>query len=127
MRLGTGCTSALRHDQAAGHSRAVASLRRGAMSAWIMLGSGCFVVVLGVLTLTGSRGIAEYARSPRAGWGRIAMGGGFVLDGGARLLGFSSGAGMVVSTIALGVIVLGAVLQLRTGMFAKAHHAGDVD
>ena len=97
------------------------------MSAWIMLGSGCFVVVLGVLTLTGSLGIAEYARSPRAGWGRIAMGGGFVLDGGAKLLGFSSGAGMVVSTVALGVIVLGAVLQLRAGTFAKARHAADSD
>ncbi|MER6220962.1 hypothetical protein ACWCYL_09795 [Streptomyces sp. 900105755] len=97
------------------------------MSAWIMLGSGCFVVVLGVLTLTGSRGIAAYARSPRAGWGRIAMGGGFVLDGGAKLLGFSSGAGMVVSTIALGIIVLGAMLQLRSGVFTKAVHAGDAD
>ena len=61
------------------------------MSAWIMLGSGCFFAVLGVLTLRG-RGTAEYARSPRAGWGRIAMGGGSVLDGGPRLLDFSSGA-----------------------------------
>lgn len=97
------------------------------MTAWVMLGSGCFAVVLGVLTLTGSRGIAEYARSPRAGWGRIAMGGGFVLDGGAKLLGFSSGAGMVVSTVALGIVVLGAVLQLRAGVFAKARHAGDAN
>lgn len=97
------------------------------MSAWIMLGSGCFVVVLGVLTLTGSRGIAAYARSPRAGWGRIAMGGGFVLDGGAKLLGFSSGAGMVVSSIALGLIVLGAALHIRAGVFARARHAGDGD
>ncbi|GGS14674.1 hypothetical protein GCM10010269_62290 [Streptomyces humidus] len=97
------------------------------MSAWIILCSGCFVVVLGVSTLTGSRGIAAYTRSPRAGWGGIAMGGGFVLDGGARLLGLSSGAGMVVSTIALGVIVLGAVFQLRAGMFARARHAGDAD
>ncbi|MFJ9350496.1 hypothetical protein [Streptomyces sp. NPDC101237] len=97
------------------------------MSAWIMFGSGCFVAVLGVLTLTGSRGIAEYARSPRAGWGRIAMGGGFVLDGGARLLGLSSEAGMLVSTVALGVVVLGAVLQIRAGTLAKARRAGDVD
>ncbi|MGW5304741.1 hypothetical protein ACWERF_12470 [Streptomyces griseoluteus] len=95
------------------------------MTGWIMLGSGCFVVVLGVLTLTGSRGIAEYTRSPRAGWGRMAMGGGFVLDGGAKLLGFSFGAGMVVSTIALGIILLGAVLQLQAGVFAKGGHAGD--
>ncbi|MGW1722353.1 hypothetical protein ACWCQK_05355 [Streptomyces sp. NPDC002306] len=97
------------------------------MSAWITLGSGCFVVFLGVLTLTGSRGIAEYARSPRAGWGRIAIGVGFVLDGGARLLDFSSGAGMVVSAIALGIIVLGAVLQFRAGVFAKTRHAGDTN
>lgn len=97
------------------------------MTAWIMLGSGCFVAVLGVLTLTGSRGIAEYARSPRAGWGRTAMGGGFVLDGGAKLHAFSSGAGMVVSTIALGIIVLGAVLQLQAGVFAKTRHAGDAN
>ncbi|MFJ3306427.1 hypothetical protein ACIPSA_25550 [Streptomyces sp. NPDC086549] len=96
------------------------------MSAWIILGSGCFAVVLGALTLIG-RGIAAYAGSPRAGWGRIAMGGGFVLDGGARLLGLSSGAGMVVSAIALGIIVLGAVLQLRAGVFAKTRHAGDGD
>ncbi|MFF9363050.1 hypothetical protein [Streptomyces griseoluteus] len=95
------------------------------MSAWIMLGSGCFVMLLGVLTLTGSRGIAEYARSPKAGWGRMAMGGGFVLDGGAGLLGFASGAGLVVSTIALGVIMLGAVLQLQAGVFARGGHAGD--
>lgn len=97
------------------------------MSAWTVLGAGCLVVVLGVLTLTGSRGIAEYARSPKAGWGRIAMGGGFVLDGGARLLHFSSGAGMVVSAISLGIIVLGVVLQLQAGVFAKASHAGDPD
>lgn len=93
------------------------------MSAWIILGSGCFVVVLGVLTLIG-RGIAQ---SPKAGWGRIAMGGGFVLDGGAKLLGFSSGAGMVVSAVALGLIVLGGALQIRVGAFAKARHAGDGD
>lgn len=55
------------------------------------------------------------------------MGGGFGLDGGAKLLGFSYGAGMVVSTIALGLVVLGAVLQLRAGVFAKARHAGDGD
>jgi hypothetical protein len=55
------------------------------------------------------------------------MGGGFVLDGGARILDFSSGAGMVVSTIALGIIVLGAVLQLQAGVFAKARHAGDAN
>ncbi|MGW3262749.1 hypothetical protein [Streptomyces sp. NPDC001056] len=95
------------------------------MSAWIMLGSGCFVVVLGVLTLTGSRAIAASVRSPRAGWGRMAMGSAFVLDGGAKLLDLPSGAGMVVSTIALGLVVLGAVLQIRTGVFAKARHTGD--
>jgi hypothetical protein len=49
---------------------AVAFPRRGAMSAWIMLGSGCFLAVLGVLTLIG-RGTAAYARSLRAGWGWI--------------------------------------------------------
>ena len=96
------------------------------MSAWIMLGSGCIVVVLGALTLIG-RGIAAYARSPRAGWGRIAMGGGFVMDDGSKLLGFSSGAGLVVSTVALGVVVLGAVLQIRAGVVTRARHAGHGD
>ncbi len=82
----------------------------------------------GVLTLTGSRGIAEYARSPRAGWGRappmvVALSWTAELD----FLHFSSGAGMVVSTVALGIIVLGAVLQLQAGVFAKARHAGDAN
>ncbi|MGW1890106.1 hypothetical protein ACWCP6_07515 [Streptomyces sp. NPDC002004] len=96
------------------------------MSAWIMLGSGCFLVVLGVLTLNG-RGTAAYAPSPRAGWGWIAAGGGFVLDGGPKLLGFPSEAAMVLSTVALGLIVLGAVLQVRGGAFAKARRAGHGD
>jgi hypothetical protein len=63
------------------------------MSAWIILGSGCFVVVLGALTLTGSRGIAANTRSPGDGWGRVAMGGGFVLDGGAELRWIQAAAG----------------------------------
>ncbi len=107
-------------------ARAVASPRRGAMSAWIMLGSGCFFVVLGVLTLNG-RGAAGYAPSSGAGWGWMAVGGGFVLDGGPKLLGFFSGPAMVLSTVALGLVVLGAALQVRGGAFAKARSAGDGD
>ena len=95
------------------------------MSGWVALGAGCFAVVVGVLTLIG-RGVAPQARSRRSGWGRIAMGGGFVLDGGARLLGVSSGVGLVVSALALGLVVLGAVLQIRAGVFARARHAGYV-
>lgn len=96
------------------------------MSAWIMLGSGCFFVVLGVLTLNG-RGAAAYAPSPRAGWGWMAVGGGFVLDGGPKLLSFSSGPAMVLSTVALGLVVLGAALQVRGGAFAKDRTAGGGD
>lgn len=96
------------------------------MSAWIMLGSGCVFVVLGVLTLN-SRGTAAYAPSPRAGWGWIAMAGGPVLDGGPKLLGFPSGAAMVFSTVALGLVALGAVLLVRGGAFAKARRAGGSD
>ncbi|AXI79458.1 hypothetical protein C7M71_020640 [Peterkaempfera bronchialis] len=69
------------------------------MSAWIMLGSGCFLVAMGVL------------------W--IAMGGGFVLDGGPILLGLPSGIGSALSTVALGLILLAAVLQVRAGVFAR--------
>jgi hypothetical protein len=96
------------------------------MSAWIMLGAGCFLAVLGVLTLNG-RGTAAYARSPWAGWGWIAIGGGFVLDGGPKLLGFSSEAATNLSAVALGLIVLGAVLQVRGGAFTKARRARDGD
>ncbi|MFI5974153.1 hypothetical protein [Streptomyces sp. NPDC051452] len=96
------------------------------MVAWIILGAGCFAVVVGVLALTG-RGVAPHARSRRSGWGRIAMGGGFVLDGGTRLLGVSSGVGLVVSAVALGLVVLGAVLQIRAGAFARTRPAGDGD
>ncbi|MEV8031031.1 hypothetical protein [Streptomyces sp. NPDC086182] len=91
------------------------------MSAWIILGSGCFGVVLGVLTLIG-RGIA---RSPWAGWGRTAMGCGFVLIGGARLLDFSYGAGLVAYGIALALVVLGTAFQVRAGVFARARRAVD--
>jgi hypothetical protein len=94
------------------------------MSAWIMSGAGCVFVVMGVLTLNG-RGVVAYARSPWAGWGRIAMGGGFVLDGGPEILGFSSGAAAALSAVAMGLIVLGAVLQVRRGAFAEARRAGD--
>jgi hypothetical protein len=96
------------------------------MSAWIMSGAGWFFVVQGVLTLNG-RGTAAYARSPWAGWGWMAMGGGFLLDGGPKLLDFSSGAAANLSAVALGLIVLGAVLQVRGGAFAKARRAGDGD
>ncbi|MEU5632668.1 hypothetical protein ACH47C_13430 [Streptomyces rishiriensis] len=96
------------------------------MTGWVALGAGCFVVAVGVLALIG-RQVAPQARSRRSGWGRIAMGGGFVLDGGARLLGVSSAVGLVVSAVALGLVVFGAVLQIRAGVFAKARPAGDVD
>ncbi|MFD8423193.1 hypothetical protein [Streptomyces sp. NPDC059466] len=96
------------------------------MSAWMVLGSGCVFVLLGVLTLNG-RGTAAYAPSPKTGWGWIAMAGGPVLNEGPRLLGFSSGATMVLSTVALGLVLLGAVLLVRGGGFAKARRAGDGD
>jgi hypothetical protein len=99
---------------------------RGAMSAWIILGCGCFGVVIGVLTLVG-QGIAPHTRSPLAGWGRTAMGGGFVLEGGARLLDASSGAGLAVSTVALGLVLLGAALQARGGLFTRARRTVDGD
>jgi hypothetical protein len=96
------------------------------MSAWIILGCGCFGLVIGVLTLAG-RGIAPHTRSPLAGWGRTAMGGGFVLEGGARLLDVSSGAGLAVSTVALGLVLLGATLQARGGLFTRARRPVDGD
>lgn len=96
------------------------------MSGWITLGAGCFVVAVGVLALIG-RGVAPHAQSRKSGWGRIAMGGGFVLDGGARLLGVSSGVGLVVSALALGLVVLGVVLQIRAGVFTRARQAGDAE
>jgi hypothetical protein len=95
------------------------------MSAWIMLGAGCFFVVMGVFTLSGRGTAAAYVRSPWAGWGWIAMGGGFVLDGGPKLLGFSSGAAAALSAVAMGLIVLGAVLQVWRGAFAGARSAGN--
>ena len=96
------------------------------MPAWIMIGSGCIVVVLGVLALNG-RGPVVATRSAQAGWGRIAMGGGFVLDGGTKLLGFPSGVALVVSAVALVIVVLGAVLQIQGGAFTKARRASDGD
>ena len=92
------------------------------MSAWFALGAGCFAVLVGVLALIGRR-VAPHGRARRDGWGRVAMGGGFVLDGGARVLGVSPGAGLAVSAVALGVIVLGAVLQIRAGVFARGRQA----
>ncbi|MFD7604771.1 hypothetical protein ACFWAN_30510 [Streptomyces mirabilis] len=53
--------------------------------------------------------------------------GGPVLDGGPKLLGFSSGAAMVLSTLALGLVVLGAVLLVRGGAFAKARRVSGGD
>ncbi|MFK0024955.1 hypothetical protein [Streptomyces sp. NPDC090798] len=55
------------------------------------------------------------------------MAGGPVLDGGPKLLGFSSGAAMVLSALALGLVALGAVLLVRGGAFAKARRAGGGD
>jgi hypothetical protein len=55
------------------------------------------------------------------------MGGGFVLDGGPKLLSFPSEAAAVLSAVALGLVVLGAVLQVRRGAFAEARRAGDGD
>ncbi|MEU8590534.1 hypothetical protein AB0C59_26555 [Streptomyces sp. NPDC048664] len=96
------------------------------MSAWVALGAGCFGVVVGLLTLIGRAG-PPHARSRWSGWGRTAMGGGFVMDGGARVLGVPSGVGLVVSAMALGLVVLGAVLQIRAGAYARARHVGGGD
>jgi hypothetical protein len=89
------------------------------MTAWIILVSGCFVAAMGTLTLNGWR--PAQSRQPRkAGWGVVAMGGGLALDGVPRLVGWSSGVGVVLSTVAMGLVVLGVVLHVRGGVSVRA-------
>jgi hypothetical protein len=85
------------------------------MTAWIMLASGCFIAVLGALTANGWRA-AQYRQPRKAGWGRVAMGGGLALDGVPKLVGWPSEIGAALSTVALGLVVLGVVLQAQAGM-----------
>jgi hypothetical protein len=48
------------------------------------------------------------------------MGGGLALDGVPRLVGWSSGVGVVLSTVAMGLVVLGVVLHVRGGVSVRA-------
>jgi hypothetical protein len=76
-----------------------------------MVGCGAFIVVWGVLALNGRR--AEQYGKPRvAGWGLVAMGCGFVVDGMPRLLGLSAQAGFGWASVGMGVVAIGAVAQL---------------
>ncbi|WUD74828.1 hypothetical protein OG937_25590 [Streptomyces sp. NBC_00510] len=92
------------------------------MTAWIMFACGCLSVVAGALTLKGRRA-AQYRDPRKAGWGGVAMGGGFALDGGSRLAGWSSGVQWAVSIVALGLVLLGAALQVHgiTDLKARPH------
>ncbi|GAA5014774.1 hypothetical protein GCM10025734_62610 [Kitasatospora paranensis] len=93
------------------------------MYAWIMVGSGLCCVVRGVLTLS-DRGNATDVRTRRAGRGWVAMGGGFVLNGGSALLGFSSGTRVSLSFVALALIVLGGVFMVSGGASSQARRLG---
>ncbi|MEU6340891.1 hypothetical protein ABZ883_08060 [Streptomyces sp. NPDC046977] len=81
------------------------------MTASFMLIPGFCFVLLGALALNG-RGNAAYAGIPMVAWGWVAMGGGFVLDGGPTLLGFSFGTRATLAGVGLVVIVLGGVLVI---------------
>jgi hypothetical protein len=83
-----------------------------------MLFSGCFFAVCGVLTLNGWRA-AQYRRPGRVGWGFLAMGGGLALDGAPKVAGWSSEVGLELATVGLALVVLGAVLQIPGGLFAR--------
>ncbi|MYS24745.1 hypothetical protein GA0115240_168419 [Streptomyces sp. DvalAA-14] len=76
---------------------------------WIMLGSGCVVVGLGIYTLrTGRNGVL-----PRAAVGQIMVGVGLVLDPLPWLAGWSSRSAAAVAGVAfVCVIIPGVVLQI---------------
>jgi hypothetical protein len=59
------------------------------------------------------------------GWGWVAMGGGFVLDGGPTLLGFSFGTRANLAGVGLVVTVLGGVLVLWGRAKARRVEQGD--
>jgi hypothetical protein len=52
------------------------------------------------------------------------MGGGFVLNGGSALLGFSSGTRVSLSGVALALIVLGGAFMISGGASAPARRRG---
>ncbi|WP_377273205.1 hypothetical protein [Peterkaempfera sp. SMS 1(5)a] len=73
------------------------------------------------------RGSAAYAGSPVVGWGWVAMGGGFLLDGGPALLGFSPGTRADLSTVALVLIALGGVPLIWGRASSKARRVDGGD
>lgn len=97
------------------------------MTAWIMLACGCLIAAGGTLTLSGWRA-AQYRHPRKAGWGAIAMGGGLALNGVPRLVGWSYEAAADLATVALILVVLGAVLQvLGRPVRARSTTNGDTD
>lgn len=93
------------------------------MAAWIMLFSGCVLMGCGVLILNGWRA-AQHRHPGRAGCGFLTTGGGLALDGVPRVAGWSSEVGMHLATVGLVLVVLGAVLQIPGGSFARFRHRG---
>lgn len=97
------------------------------MTAWIMLACGCLMAAAGTLTLSGWRA-AQYRHHLMAGWGAIAMGGGLALNGVPRLVGWSYQVAAGLATVALILVVLGAVLQvLGRPVRARRTTNGDTD
>lgn len=97
------------------------------MTAWIMLACGCLSAVRGALTLSGWKA-AQYRNHQKAGWGAIAMGGGMALNGVPRLVGWSYEVAANLATVALILIVLGALLQvLGRPVRARSTTNGDTD
>ncbi|MFD3451689.1 hypothetical protein ACFWVC_05870 [Streptomyces sp. NPDC058691] len=97
------------------------------MTAWIMLACGCVMAAMGTSTLNGWRA-AQYRQHHMAGWGAIVMGGGLALEGVPRLAGWSYRVGADLATVALALVVLGAVLQvLGRPVRAKRTANGDAD
>lgn len=82
-----------------------------AMAAWVMVICGCFIAILGALTLNGWRA-AQYRNPLVAGGGALAIGGGLAIDGLPKLFGWSSGVGLAVATVGLVLVVLGSAAQL---------------
>ncbi|WP_037600765.1 hypothetical protein [Streptacidiphilus rugosus] len=82
------------------------------MSAWIMLVVGCTFIVGGVSVLNGWRA-ATYSDKRLSGWGNIAVGAGFTLDGLPKIVGSSDAVGLLFAIAGLALIVVGVVLGAR--------------
>jgi hypothetical protein len=82
------------------------------MSAWIMLVVGCTFIVGGACVLNGWRA-AQYADRRLGGWGHIAIGAGFSLDGLPRVAGWPDSVGLVCATVGLALIVVGVAVGTR--------------